>query len=134
MLAIHDMELHERLEKLRDEKGLTIPEVARRVGVKSESTVRRWFNGGAVPSLVEAVGLAKVLGTTLEYVAFGTGETAFTPPPIELTNADKTILLAVRELGLSFEGALQRLSGPIVYAEGAPRQPTERRKNGEGAA
>lgn len=58
-------ELAARLCKLRDERGLTIPDIARKSGL-SESTVWRLFNGKAAsPNLQTLLDVLKAMDCTL---------------------------------------------------------------------
>lgn len=61
------------LERLKDEisyQGLTQKELAERTEI-SVNTIRGWFSKDLVPDVFNAVKVAKVLNTTVEYLVTG---------------------------------------------------------------
>lgn len=66
------MSIHERIRKRRTELKLTLQEVGAAVGVNWQ-TVQHWERKTA-PRRVILEDVAKALHTTVEYLAFGTGE------------------------------------------------------------
>lgn len=57
----------DRLRKLRDNSGLTQPELAKRIGIDT-STISRWEKGSREPSLEQSIALSRSLGITLDYL------------------------------------------------------------------
>ncbi len=54
------------LRKYRKERGLSQIQVARLLGFKDKTWISHWENGDAIPSLVSAIRLSKVCGTSIE--------------------------------------------------------------------
>ena len=63
------MIIAQRIVELREEKGWTQGELAKKVGVHFRS-VGRWERGEALPGAEDVMKLAKVLGVTADYLLF----------------------------------------------------------------
>jgi transcriptional regulator with XRE-family HTH domain len=70
MVQICDMGFGEKLEKLREKRGISVRETARQVGGVAPNTVERWISGKVQPRLDEAIRAAEVFGVPLDYLAF----------------------------------------------------------------
>lgn len=71
----------ERLARLRNERGITATELAFAVG-KAEGWLRHLESGQIrSPAFQIGVQIAKALGVSAEYLAFGTGEAEVKPAP-----------------------------------------------------
>ena len=73
------------LENLREERGISAREVARRIG-EPPATVARWFSGEAEPRISEAAKLADLFRVSLDVLA-GTRlavESVITPDELEV--------------------------------------------------
>jgi len=57
----------ERLKDLRQEKGLTIQGLARKVNIGS-SSISRWENEQAEPKITQIVILSEFFGVTIDYL------------------------------------------------------------------
>lgn len=75
------MNVHARIKARREALGLTMEELAARVGV-SWQTVQQWERNTA-PKRTRMPQVAVVLGTTPDYLLFGRGPVP-TPPPEQL--------------------------------------------------
>ena len=81
----------QRIKNLRQEKGLTLEQVAAVVGV-GKSTVRKWETGMIANMRRDKIAdLAKALGTTPAYL-MGWNEKEESPSEPELTEGDKMML------------------------------------------
>ena len=81
----------QRIKNLRQEKGLTLEQVAEVVGV-GKSTVRKWETGMIANMRRDKIAdLAKALGTTPAYL-MGWNEKEESPSEPELTEGDREIL------------------------------------------
>lgn len=60
-----------RIEALRRASNLSQLELANRMGYKSDSTISKWEGGSNVPNGGKLAQLAKILGTTTDYILFG---------------------------------------------------------------
>ena len=81
----------QRIKALRQEKGLTLEQVADVVGV-GKSTVRKWETGMIANMRRDKIAsLAKALGTTPEYL-MGWEEKENSPSEPELTEGEKVLL------------------------------------------
>jgi putative transcriptional regulator len=69
------MSFGEHLRALREEAGLSHPELARRVAV-SASTLRNWEGGRGFPGLTACLRLAEALGVPVERFAEGVEDPA----------------------------------------------------------
>ena len=86
----------ERIKNLRKEKGMTLEEVAIKVGV-GKSTVRKWETGMIANMRRDKIAsLANALGTTPEYL-MGWDEKN-SPSEIELTEGEKDLLELYRTI------------------------------------
>lgn len=63
------MQLHEKLDQRREKKGMSVRELARRLGDVSDTTVGRWMTGETEPRFKEVVRLARILGLSLKFLA-----------------------------------------------------------------
>ena len=80
----------QRIKALRQEKGLTLEQVADVVGV-GKSTVRKWETGMIANMKRDKIAdLAKALGTTPEYL-MGWDEQKSSPSDPQLTGVDKEL-------------------------------------------
>jgi transcriptional regulator with XRE-family HTH domain len=120
-LVLRGMELHEKITKLAEAKGMNQSDVMREVsrllieagreGV-SLPKVHRWHNGGPTPDLYEAVALAKVLGVPVEFLA---DDSADTPPGPE-DEYRKKLLEAAAVVG--YEKAWKFVINPAIFKFG----------------
>lgn len=86
----------ERIKNLRKEKGMTLEEVATKVGV-GKSTVRKWETGMIANMRRDKIAsLANALGTTPEYLMGWNEKNA--PDEFVLTEGEKKLILLFRKL------------------------------------
>lgn len=86
-----------RIKELRQEKGLTLEQVADVVGV-GKSTVRKWETGMIANMRRDKIGvLAKALGTTPAYL-MGWEEKNDSPSEIVLTEGETLMLELFRQI------------------------------------
>lgn len=87
----------QRIKNLRQEKGLTLEQVAEVVGV-GKSTVRKWETGMIANMRRDKIAdLAKALGTTPAYL-MGWDEKEESPSEPELTEGEKMMLALFRQI------------------------------------
>ena len=87
----------QRIKTLRQEKGLTLEQVAAVVGV-GKSTVRKWETGMIANMKRDKIAsLAKALGTTPEYL-MGWEEKNNSPSELELTEGEKALIKLLRRV------------------------------------
>ena len=87
----------QRIKTLRQEKGLTLEQVAAVVGV-GKSTVRKWETGMIANMKRDKIAsLAKALGTTPEYL-MGWDEKNNSPSELELTEGEKALIKLLRRV------------------------------------
>lgn len=87
----------QRIKALRQEKGLTLEQVADVVGV-GKSTVRKWETGMIANMKRDKIAsLAKALGTTPEYL-MGWDEKKDSPSELDLTEGEKLMLELFRQI------------------------------------
>jgi repressor LexA len=87
----------QRIKNLRQEKGLTLEQVAEVVGV-GKSTVRKWETGMIANMRRDKIAdLAKALGTTPAYL-MGWKEKEESPSEPELTEGEKMMLVLFRQI------------------------------------
>lgn len=87
----------QRIKNLRQEKGLTLEQVADVVGV-GKSTVRKWETGMIANMRRDKIAdLAKALGTTPEYL-MGWEEKKESPSKEVLTEGEKLLLDLFRQI------------------------------------
>ena len=72
-MAEPDRQPKKTLRQLRQERGWSLLDVARRLGV-SESIVSRWERGERVPQPANQQRLAEFFGVSVEAIAFGPAE------------------------------------------------------------
>ena len=87
----------QRIKALRQEKGLTLEQVADVVGV-GKSTVRKWETGMIANMKRDKIAsLAKALGTTPEYL-MGWDEQKSSPTELELSEGEQILLNLFRQI------------------------------------
>ena len=87
----------QRIKALRQEKGLTLEQVAAVVGV-GKSTVRKWETGMIANMKRDKIaGLAKALGTTTDYL-MGWPENNNSPSELQLTEGEKALIKLLRRV------------------------------------
>ena len=91
----------QRIKKLRQEKGLTLEQVANVVGV-GKSTVRKWETGMIANMRRDKIAdLARALGTTPAYLMGWPDETAekeISPDELQLTEGEKALIKLLRRV------------------------------------
>ena len=91
----------QRIKKLRQEKGLTLEQVADVVGV-GKSTVRKWETGMIANMRRDKIAdLAKALGTTPAYLMGWSEETEqkeISPDELQLTEGEKALIKLLRRV------------------------------------
>lgn len=91
----------QRIKKLRQEKGLTLEQVADVVGV-GKSTVRKWETGMIANMRRDKIAdLAKALGTTPAYLMGWPEETTdkkISPDELKLTEGEKALIKLLRRV------------------------------------
>lgn len=91
-----EMDLSEKIKRLRSERGMTLEQVAKIVGV-GKSTVRKWETGAIANMRRDKIdNLAIALGTTPAYL-MGWNKTTPTDEP-KLTDGDKEVLELLKQL------------------------------------
>jgi transcriptional regulator with XRE-family HTH domain len=101
------MEFHGKLRRLMAGRRLSQEMVARAVGV-SQNLISLWVRGKSVPDLYKAAALARLFGTTVDYLA---DDSQDEPPAPEAVPADeRAILTLYRALGLTEAEALRGLA------------------------
>ena len=91
----------QRIKELRQEKGLTLEQVAKVVGV-GKSTVRKWETGMIANMRRDKIAdLAKALGTTPAYLMGWkekTEENNISPSELQLTEGEKALIKLLRRV------------------------------------
>src|SRR5512135_3227820 len=107
MLAIicDKMEFRAKLRRLMAERHLSQDMVGREVGV-SQNLVSLWVRGKSVPDLYQAAALARLLGTSLDYLANDARDAPPEPAPAD----ERAILDLYRALRLTEAEALRALA------------------------
>lgn len=86
-----------RLSRARDVAGLTAPEVARRLGVKT-ATIQAWESDRSQPRANRLTMLAGVLNVSLAWLLHGVGESPTDESRSELVDAVAANLKRIRRL------------------------------------
>lgn len=101
------MKFHEKLEKLRETRGVSVPTVAKAAGT-TRSITYRWFNGQSKPTIEDALKLARYFGISLDYLM---DEEELVPrSPLGLTPEETTLLITWKSTGLPFPEVIKRLT------------------------
>ena len=89
----------QRIKKLRQERGLTLEQVADVVGV-GKSTVRKWETGMIANMRRDKIAdLAKVLGTTPAYLmGWPEEDKKISPDELQLTEGEKALIKLLRRV------------------------------------
>lgn len=91
-------DMAKKIKELRQDKGLTLEQVANVVGV-GKSTVRKWETGMIANMKRDKIAsLAKALGTTPAYLMGWKEEAAHSPSIENLTEGEKAILELFRRV------------------------------------
>lgn len=102
--------MHEILEKLRAERGVSISEMARQLGFKSDTTVGRWLKGESEPKLSEAVKVAEYFGVGLDDLV---GRATTKQRMSDLTEDQRTILTFISDAGMQRSDVVKLLLGRL---------------------
>lgn len=120
------MTFGDRLNKLRKDRGVSVRELARRLGDVTPNTVGRWIDGEIQPRLDEAAKVAEFFAVSLcSMVEDGHVEELSSP---ELTRDEYLVLETFHSLGIDRREAIRRLHGPVSKPgepARAPRPPQE---------
>ena len=76
-----------RLRELREEKGVSMIELARAIGV-SDAAVCKWENGLAEPKLSYVLRLAEYFDCTVDYISGNDGEYSTAAKPVKIAVTD----------------------------------------------
>lgn len=76
-----------RLRELREEKGVSMIELARAIGV-SDAAVCKWENGLAEPKLSYILRLAEYFDCTVDYISGNDGEYPAAAKPVKIAVTD----------------------------------------------
>ncbi|MDE6201453.1 MAG: helix-turn-helix domain-containing protein [Clostridiales bacterium] len=76
-----------RLRELREEKGISMIELARAIGV-SDAAVCKWENGIAEPKLSYIIRLAEYFDCSIDYISGSDGEYGGAAKPIKIAVVD----------------------------------------------
>ncbi|TXH46541.1 MAG: LexA family transcriptional regulator [Desulfurellales bacterium] len=117
---IPPMDIGDRIKELRQERKLTLQEVGDYVGV-NRASVHAWENGTSKPSQERLSGLARLLGSSVEYLV--TGKTA-------KTVQEKTSQFLIRQYDLRLAAGNGHLQWEVTEEEpySLPRSVFERAK------
>ena len=72
MIITEEYRRGRRIASFRTKNGLSQLELATKMGYKSDSTISKWEKGSNIPTGKKLAMLAKILGTTSDYILFGT--------------------------------------------------------------
>lgn len=101
------MEFSAKLTKLRTDRRLSQEELGAMVGLH-QSRVSKWENGEGIPTMPQALRLARALGVGIEFLADDSLDT-----PAAVVEPEELILLRVfRRLQIGVEEAAERLLCP----------------------
>lgn len=103
------MSLGKRLDELREERGISVRELARRLGGVAPNTVSRWIEGDISPRLDEAIKLAAFFEVSLGYLAYDDRREGSASSG--LTADEEFVLQLYRDMGIGREEAVRRLTG-----------------------
>ncbi len=101
-----------RLRELREEAGLSMKQLAAAVGV-SDAAVCKWENGNAEPKVNYLIKLSNVFECTVDYLVgtandYGSASYERTALPVKLTNKEKQLIIAYRELSPKLQGLIEQ--------------------------
>ena len=63
---IHERLTGRKIKRVCEERGLTVQEIQKRMGIGAHKSVYNWFNGKAMPTLDNYYTLCKILGVSME--------------------------------------------------------------------
>lgn len=106
-LTITLMKMNERIKQLRSERGLTLQQVADQFSI-SRSSVSSWEQGITRPDPDKLAALARILGTTVEYLVAGKAA----KPPTETID-----LFAVQQYDLKLSAGNGHIQWEIMEGE-----------------
>lgn len=86
-MANNNTKFSARLKELREEKGVSMIELARAIGV-SDAAVCKWENGIAEPKLGYIIRLAEYFDCSIDYISGNDGEYSSTAKPVKIAVVD----------------------------------------------
>jgi transcriptional regulator with XRE-family HTH domain len=108
-VKISDMTFGERLDKLITGTGISVNELAKRLGCVSPNTIHRWIAGNIQPRLDEVAAVAEFFDKPF-WSLVGEGHVPRPSSP-DLTRDEDLILETFHSLGLDRREAIRRLHG-----------------------
>jgi transcriptional regulator with XRE-family HTH domain len=113
------MRFGERLENLREQRGISVRELARQIGDVSPNTVARWIAGGVEPRLDEAARAAALFGLRVVDMIEEEG-----PRSRDDLDDDESYLLRTYrnmvKVGIDADTLVQRMLGELVIRQLPP--------------
>lgn len=85
-----------KIQQARLAKGMTQGELAKALGI-DRGSVGRWETGRSVPRQVGLPNVAKILGTTPEWLTEGSGDFSAAHETVEVLRAERRTLKEIRE-------------------------------------
>ncbi len=107
-----------RLSRARDAVGLTVAELARRLGVKA-ATIQAWESDRSQPRANRLAMLAGVLNVSLSWLLHGVGVSPADESRSELVNAVAANLKRIRRLQEETNRIVAQIETDLARAEGA---------------
>ncbi|MCV0350393.1 MAG: helix-turn-helix domain-containing protein [Nitratireductor sp.] len=107
-----------RLSRARDAVGLSVAELARRLGVKA-ATIQAWESDRSQPRANRLAMLAGVLNVSLSWLLHGVGVSPADESRSELVNAVAANLKRIRRLQEETNRIVAQIETDLARAEGA---------------
>lgn len=115
----------EKIQSILAERQIKAADLSRQTGL-SESRISKWFGGTGTPNVYDAFRIARALEVPLEWLADLDAQDQ--PPPLRLTEDEKTVLRLTRELGA--DEAIRRLLSVKEKPRFVDGEESRRRTNG----
>ena len=113
------MTIGERIQKLRNSKGFTQEYVANVMGI-SRQAVHKWEKNETRPDTDNLILLARILGTTVEYIAVGNTGSESSNKKKKLPKAASYIIVIIITALLTFIGTVLFIANrPVSFDAGA---------------
>lgn len=112
---IHERRTGQKMKRVCEERGLTVQEIQKKLGIGAHQSIYNWFNGRSMPTLDNYYSLCKMLGVAMEsMIVEDTGDREQSVREQE-TGAGEADRDSLTDEGCLHENMSQSISGTCIF-------------------